>query len=258
MQSTAALVLSARGEIDYPVHLFCNVGDDSENPATITYVNEVSKPFAAAHGIEFNELRRTWKDGRQHTLLQHALKPEQRGIQIPLRGANGAPQGRNCTSDFKVGVISKWLREHGATAANKATVGIGISVDEIERAGRGPDRKLEERAYPLLDLGLRRQDCLELIAEAGLPTPPKSSCFFCPFHRPVVWREMRRDEPELFERAAQIEDRVLAKQKELGHPPLYLTAAGIPIREAMQPAQTTMFGVGSLEFEECDEGVCGV
>ena len=32
VQSTAALVLSAQGRIDFPVHLFANVGDGSENP----------------------------------------------------------------------------------------------------------------------------------------------------------------------------------------------------------------------------------
>ena len=33
-QSIAALVLSAQGLINYPVHIFCNVGDDSEHPDT--------------------------------------------------------------------------------------------------------------------------------------------------------------------------------------------------------------------------------
>src|SRR5947209_1941983 len=40
VQSTAALVLAARGEIDYQTFLFANVGGDSENPETLRYVRE--------------------------------------------------------------------------------------------------------------------------------------------------------------------------------------------------------------------------
>lgn len=35
VQSTALLVLAAQRRIDYPLFLFANVGDDSENPATV-------------------------------------------------------------------------------------------------------------------------------------------------------------------------------------------------------------------------------
>jgi len=42
VQSTAALVLAAQGRIDYHTFLFCNVGEDSENPDTLTYVQEVA------------------------------------------------------------------------------------------------------------------------------------------------------------------------------------------------------------------------
>src|SRR5258708_98613 len=37
VQSVAALVLAAQGKIDYRHFVFCNVGDDSENPATLEY-----------------------------------------------------------------------------------------------------------------------------------------------------------------------------------------------------------------------------
>lgn len=255
VQSTAALVLSAQGRIDFPVHLFCNVGDDSENPATLEYVREVSVPFAAEHGIRLEELRRTWRDGRNHTLLQHVTKPEQKGIQIPLHGVNGYANGRKCTYDFKVGVIQRWLKHHGATPEDPATTGVGISSDEAERAS-GKNRPLEILEYPLLQLGLYRTDCRDIIQDAGLPIPPKSSCYFCPFHRPQVWREMARDEPELFEKAARLEDVVLERQARLGKPPLYLTGFGAPIREVISPAQATLFDGSGYGGETCDEGVC--
>lgn len=58
VQSTAALVLAAQGRLDYRTFLFCNVGDDSENPETLSYVYEVAQPFAVRHGLDLVELRK--------------------------------------------------------------------------------------------------------------------------------------------------------------------------------------------------------
>ncbi|MEU9091729.1 hypothetical protein [Streptomyces sp. NPDC048428] len=46
MQSTALLVLSVAGRINFPTFLFSNIGDDSENPAPLQYIRHVAVPFA--------------------------------------------------------------------------------------------------------------------------------------------------------------------------------------------------------------------
>lgn len=256
VQSTAALVLSAQGKIDFPVHLFSNVGEDSENPETLRYVREVSMPYARAHGVELVELRKTLRDGTTETLWGRLTKEGSRSLPIPVRMPDtGAPGTRSCTKDFKLRVIWKWLKANGASADDPATVGLGISVDEIERANRGRNETFELRTYPLIDLGLRRSDCHKIITDAGLPTPPKSSCFFCPFHRPQVWSEMRRDEPELFERAAALEDLLNERRDTLGKDHVYLTRFGRPLRDAIGEAQATLFD-DSPDIGTCDEGVC--
>lgn len=261
VQSTALLVLSAQGKIDFPVHLFCNTGDDSEHPATLEYVRNVSQPWAADHGIELLEIHKVkGRDGEQETLMGRLMKEGSRSLPIPVRMPDtGAPGTRSCTADFKIRVISKWLKAHGATAADRAIVGIGISVDEIQRAGRGKDGPYESRTYPLIDLGLRRSDCHKIITDAGLPTPPKSACFFCPFHRPQTWAEQARDEPELFEKAAHLED-TLNVRRDLGKDRVYLTRFGRPLREAIGPAGQQLPGFSASEMDEadCDEGVCFV
>src|SRR2546421_4325332 len=62
VQSTAALVLAAQGIIDYRVFLFCNVGEDSENPETLRYFSEYARPYAQAHGLYLQEIRRRLKN----------------------------------------------------------------------------------------------------------------------------------------------------------------------------------------------------
>lgn len=212
VQSTALIVLAAQGVIDYPLALFSNVGEQSEHPATLAYVRDVAAPWAAAHGIEVVELQRRTRDGRTEDLYDRLMRPGSRSLPIPVRMAGGAPGTRACTADFKIRVISKELKARGATIDRPATVAVGISTDEIERMNSRRDEPTETIVYPLIDLRLSRADCMRIIADAGLPVPPKSACYFCPFHRPQVWAEMRRDEPELFEKSALLEDTLNARR----------------------------------------------
>lgn len=68
VQSTAALVLPARAQIDYPTFLFCNTGEDSEHPATLAYIHEVAMPYAKEHGIDLIELQCIRQDGTVETV----------------------------------------------------------------------------------------------------------------------------------------------------------------------------------------------
>jgi hypothetical protein len=250
-------VLSAQGRIDFPVHLFANVGDDSEHPDTLAYVADVLKPYAAAHGIEFVELRRVRRDGRTETLLGELTKEGSRRLPIPVRMDNGAPGTRSCTQEFKLRVVARWHRQHGATAANPSVTGIGFTVDEIERVGKARPRGWERIEYPLLDLGLSRADCQEITRQAGLPPAPKSACWFCPMHRPSTWREMRRDRPDLFWRAVDLERVLNERRDHLGKDHVWLTRFARPLDEAAGEAQATLFDADGWG-ETCDEGVCFV
>lgn len=255
VQSTALLVLAAQKRIDFPLFLMANVGDDSENPGTLRYVEEYAKSYAADHGIELVVLDRIRRDGAVETLWRRLTREGSRSLPIPVRMSNGAPGTRSCTADFKIKVTAKELKRRGATAASPAVIGIGISVDEIHRANNRRVEAHEQIVYPLLELGLRRTDCARIIREAGLPVPPKSSCFFCPFHRPETWHDQRRDEPELFEKSCQLEDLLNERRAGLGKDPVYLTRFARPLRDAIPD------GVDLLPmFDEadglCDSGWC--
>lgn len=254
VQSTALLVLAAQGQIDYSTFLFANVGDDSEHPATLAYIRDIAAPYATRFGIELHQLRRIRRDGTTETLMERLNRPDTRSIPIPVRMANGAPGRRSCTADFKIKVVGRWLREHGATPNAPAAVGIGISVDEIHRANRRRSEPHEQVEYPLLDLGLRRDDCERIIEGAGLPVPPKSSCFFCPFRTVGAWRQQRREDPDLFARSIQLEQTVNKRRAALGRDPVYLTRYGRPLAEAI-PAQKDA-PPEEAEDSGCDSGWC--
>jgi hypothetical protein len=254
VQSTAALVLAARGDIDFPTFVMANVGDDSEHPATLAYVRDVAMPYAASRGIEVHLLDRVKRDGTVETLWGRLMREGSRSLPIPVRMSNGAPGNRSCTADFKIRVTGKWAKAHGATKADPATVGIGISVDEIHRANNRRVEPHENIVYPLLDLRLRRDDCMRIIASEGLPVPPKSSCFFCPFHRPAAWQDLARDAPHLFERSVHLEDTLNARRLQLGKDPVFLTRFGVPLRQAVALDQDVL---PTDPFDDgCDSGRC--
>lgn len=254
VQSTAALVLAARGEIDFPHFVMANVGDDSEHPSTLAYVRAVAMPYAEAHGIQLHLLDRTKRDGTVETLWGRLMRDGSRSLPIPVRMSNGAPGNRLCTADFKIRVTGKWAKQHGATATDPAIVGIGISVDEIHRANNRRTEPHEEILYPLLDLRLRRDDCMRIIADEGLPVPGKSSCFFCPFHRETTWLEMARSEPDLFEKSCALEDTLNDRRGMLGKDHVYLTRFGKPLRQIINDDQGTL--PADPADGACDSGWC--
>jgi hypothetical protein len=62
-------------------------------------------------------------------------------------------------------------------------------------AGRGsPEGTRYEWQYPLMEWGWNLDRCKQAIADAGMPIPPKSACFFCPNQRPEEVAELSEDE----------------------------------------------------------------
>jgi hypothetical protein len=249
VQSTAALVLAAQERIDYTTFLFCNTGDDSENPETLTYVHEIAMPFAARHGLALVELQRHSRAGVPLTLLGQ-LAARERSIDIPVRMANGAPGNRSCTGDFKIKVIARHTRAAGATAEHPATVGLGISVDEWHRA-RDSTITWQRSAFPLLDLGLARHQCAAVIEAAGLAVPPKSACWFCPYHSRADWLRMRRERPERFAAAVALEQRLNERRVAIGKDVVYFHRSCVPLDRAVGE----QMGMDEL-LDGCDSGHC--
>jgi len=257
VQSTAALVLAAQGTIDYQTFLFCNVGADSENPETLTYVHEVAQPYAQAHHLNFIELQKRRRNGEPDSVYGRLTRPGSSSIGIPIRLANGAPGNRTCTVDFKIRVVAHWTKQQGATAETPAVVGLGISLDEFQRMRSESGIPHERLAYPLIDLRLDRASCIEIIQRAGLPVPPKSSCWFCHFHSLRTWQTMRHQQPDLFAKAVQLEHLINDKRTQQGRDHVWLTNKLKPLQHVTTDlVQADLF---PREYEEtCESGYCMV
>ncbi len=253
VQSVAALVLAGEGEYDCSRFIFCDVGEDSENPGTIEYMRDVAMPYAASHGISLETVQKILRTGQQETVLGR-LESSKRSIPIPVRMSNtGAPGRRSCTVDFKVKLVERWVKRQGATPASPWTVALGISTDEIERARTDTGIACELREYPLLDRHMSRADCVDRITAAGLPVPPKSACWFCPMRSKKGWAEMSYRDPETFERVAKLEEMLQARRVELGKDPVYFHRSLVPLRMAVNGYQPELF---EGDLDGCESGYC--
>ena len=110
-------------------------------------------------------------------------------------------QWRWCTRDFKVNPIHRYYRELGRHVNQY----VGIAYDEVHRV-RDSREAYVTNLYPLVDQRLTRQDCIDIISEAGLRVPEKSGCYFCPFNSTKRWRRILERHPALFEKAIMLEE----------------------------------------------------
>lgn len=97
---------------------------------------------------------------------------------------------RWCSSAWKVEPTKRY------TNGNRGM--LGIAADEAHRR--------KEAIRPLVDRGIDRQRCIDIIAAEGLSIPRKSGCYICPFQRDSQWRELWERYPDLFERAMRLEE----------------------------------------------------
>ena len=269
VQSSTLAIMAARGEVPgYPQLSGAIFADTQDEPASVyrwldwldSEIQSSPHPFPV-HRVTAGKLseratfmRRT-KDGRAYSRTD-----------IPFYGMTAEGDktkfmSRACTYDFKIAPILRKARELGGIKRGQKTVGvvqwIGISLDEVHRMK--PSRDLwAECVWPLVDLGMRRGDCIAWMERNGYPKPPRSSCVFCPYHSDHEWRRLKTEEPEAFAAAAEFEKAVQAAKRNSDN------IRSIPfLHKSCQPIETVDFsseedrGQLSLFGNECT-GMCGV
>jgi hypothetical protein len=105
------------------------------------------------------------------------------------------------TRDFKVNPIQRYYRSLNAHVNQY----LAIAFDEFERM-RTSGVAYVTNLYPLVERRTTRAQCTQLINQAGLPLPVKSSCFFCPFSSLDRWKWLYETHPDLYRKAVALEE----------------------------------------------------
>ena len=261
VQSSTLALMAAAGEIG-PMPTAAIFADTKAEPASVyKWLNwlETKLPFPVYRVCE--------KDGLEADALRVRERKDKKGFWVP----SGVPHyainkdgtkghgGRQCTHDFKITPIMRevrrLLKEH---TAKHAIQWIGISTDEAHRMK--PSRvRYTTSIWPLIERGMSRRDCLTWMQSKGFPTPPRSSCVFCPYHSNREWRRLHDEEPEEFQRAVKFDYAYRAAKIQTvrvkGFVP-FLHNSCVPLDHVdlsteEERGQLDMFG------NEC-EGICGV
>jgi hypothetical protein len=263
-QSTAMLVCSALGLENVPRADFAVFADTGDEPQWVYDALRVLERFGDEHGIPVH----TTSKGKLSEWVIDRQKQGKRFVSVPLYTAapDGGREGmlrRQCTREFKVEPIERFVRTHlgykpRQRIKERVRSLIGISIDEAIRMKPSRTRWISNR-YPLVDAEITRARCKEIVLEAGLPEPKKSSCVYCPYHSDAFWKELKEEHPEEFQKAVDFDHAIRNMTMRGTTQPGYVHRSCVPLDEAEfktgDDAQEDAFG-GDFAGE-C-EGMCGV
>lgn len=260
VQSTTLALLSAKGEIPpFDAAIFADT--QAEPGAVYRHLDWLERmlPFPI-HRVTVGNLKEEILNAMRDHRRRMAARP-------PFFTGGGGMLNRQCTEDFKIKPIQRKIRELigiRPRSRGPATVAveqvIGISTDEASR--QKPSRfRWSEHRFPLIEHDMSRTKCVQWLEAEGYPRPPKSACIFCPYHNDRMWREMKRDDPESFAEAVDVDEAIRPgmagpKRPDGEKGKWYVHRQRIPLREV---DFSTLEDHGQINMfnDEC-AGVCGV
>ncbi len=115
--------------------------------------------------------------------------------------------GADCTRQLKKGARQEWVRKH-----NPAFHVLGFTADEKNRFERFRLTECENTLPVLIDAGLTKSGCFEIIRHAGIKRPriydlgyPNANCIGCvKATSPTYWNLVREKHPEVFAERAKL------------------------------------------------------
>lgn len=111
---------------------------------------------------------------------------------------------KSCSAKFKISPQEKYLNNYEPaqyvwSTGTQVNLFIGYDADESHRTSKDYSNDKYNLIYPLVDLDMGRFECISSIRESGLTVPKKSSCTFCPSHKPWEVVELyKNDRPEFY------------------------------------------------------------
>ncbi|MBW2672653.1 MAG: hypothetical protein JRD89_04445 [Deltaproteobacteria bacterium] len=197
MNSTALMLLLEKKGIDFESIFVDHGGDYPETYEYIDYLRSLGhKITTIVPDVQ------GFKTIEEFCLKKHV---------IPTRKL------RFCTFRFKLRPMYKYVEK-------PCILYVGISADESRRiSGYKEGKGGVKQEYPLVEWGITRQKCIQIIEEAKLRVPRKSGCWLCPFMPRKEVRRLYLEHPDLYQRRKALEKNCRRKD-------LYLEP-GIPIEK---------------------------
>ena len=252
VQSTALAYLFQQGKIERPPAFAVFADTQREPPAVYENLARIKREIK-----QFPIIVASKGDlGEQHNTIPFFLKN-------PDTGKRGMAR-RQCTNEYKVQVIVQAVRKRLGYQPRQRmrhhieTI-LGISTDESQRM-RESKHRWETLRYPLInEIKWNRADCIAYCKQIGL-RPPRSACYFCPYKSDQEWLIMKREAPDMFEKACAFDDG-LRDAKSWREEATYRAQKFVhrslrPLREVEfkhEHQQDLFYGMNN----EC-EGMCGV
>ena len=244
-QSIAIVVLIAMGKLPKP-DLVLMVDTEREKENVLSYQDEYIKPLCNSMDVEYVRVRKS--EYTNNDVIDNA------GNTLPpffttFNDGRGK-QPTFCSIKWKKEPIRRYLNErYGEKVLTRRGVDywIGFTVDELKRVKQDSSRKWRA-CYPLIDLRLSRTQCIKLVKEFGLPTPPRSNCWMCPNMSSESWLSLTEED---FKKAVKFE-----KELKVKYSYLFLHQSFKPLSEVnfkdYMPSEKQL----DFEFTGCDSGLC--
>lgn len=265
-QSHMLLEMVLRGEIERPdPFLVTNADPGMENEESYSVVQKMQQRCTAA-GIHFTTSKTT--------LLHDLLTFKERGLKRidnppywtknRLTGKKGRLL-QGCTAHYKIKPmrveIRKFLNQKfGISLVSKrlplVETWIGFSADEQARADKAKsDVKFIKLRFPLIELGLTKQDIENKYLDYSLSSPPPSVCNACYSNGLVTLETMYHQRPSDWEQAVLV-DEAIRDMRQLGiEDECFVSETLIPLADL--PKRNFMRDDPDyFKQHRCNSGVC--
>lgn len=226
MQSTALALMSCQNalygkrhppsKLPYPLvpiysHvIFCDLGfEPSWVHDQVEFIKEACKtadiPFIILDSPLYKDFMENFGERRTISIPWWTLGDDGHKSKMP----------RNCTIDYKVDLIAKYVRWELLGYKKYARlrdedkkaheIHMGFSAEEIRRCKENPN-PLFVNKFPLVEMGLTRADNYAYIRDVwGLETKA-SACTFCPFHRNYFFQHLKENLPEEYKKLIGVDE----------------------------------------------------
>lgn len=288
VQSSTLLLMACAGELAPPNAVIFS-DTHGELPGTYGHLNYL-RDHAERAGIRF--LTVSAGDLRRDVVARHHRGGQPNlPVRVRHRdGRLGRLNHYRCSYDYKRRPITRAVKQlcgpPGAWKRSTVEQWIGFSTDEIARVKPADEcrcgHKRIRRAtstqpfeqihdttgchrctctsfdpwqvnrWPLIELGLSRDDCHDWLRRNHFRVPERSACWFCPNRPASHWRWLRHHHPQLWTEAVALDDFIRHGINGL-HGRAYLHQAGRPLADATAGESTSDDEVDGMD---CEAGVC--